>query len=222
MKQTCVLDADSILMGVSLELGGIKLVEWLSEIFDIYIPFFVIKSELPGASRDYELDITEICRILHKTKVNVIADEYFASCLKVIEKWLHKSSLNIDKGELSCLALSLYLSKIIRNFIFFISDDFRARDEAVDKFMNEQKIGMALSSPDIILYAFSRSRKLTSNQTLRAVLDFFTTMKAKKTLGKKKEYEMSYRQMCRRAGLEYGFCQQECFTAKQIYGMPNY
>lgn len=222
MKQMCVLDTDSVLIGVSLELGKIKLVGWLSEIFDIYIPSFVIKNELPGASGDYELDITEIRRILHKTKVKVIADEYFASCLKVTEKWLNKSNLNIDKGELYCLALSLFLSRVLRNFMFFISDDFRARDEALDKFMNEQKIGLTLSSPDIILYAFSRNRKLTSNETLQAVQDFFATMKVKKTLDKKKEYELSYLQMCRRAGLDYGFCQQECFATKQIYEMPNY
>lgn len=216
------MDTNSVLIGVSLELGGIKLIKWLSEIFDIYIPFFVVKNELPGASRDYELDITETRRILHATKVKAIADEYFVSCLNVTKKWLGKSRLDIDKGELSCLGLSLYLSRTLSNFIFLVSDDFRARDEALDKFVDEQKIGMALSSPDIILYAFSRTRTLSSTQTLRAFQDFFAVMKAKKILGKKKEYIMSFFEMCRKAGLDNGLCQQECFATKQIYPMPKY
>lgn len=205
-----------------MELAGHKLINWLSEIFDIYIPYFVLKEELPGASKDYELDITDIRRILHKTKVNVIADEYFGSCSKVTRKWLEKSELNIDKGEFFCLSLSLYLSRVLRDFIFFISDDFRARDEAVDKFVDEQKIGIALSSPDIILYAFSRARNLTSSQTLQTFQNFFATMKAKKILQKKEIYKTSFLQLCRKAGLSYDLCTHDCFSTRQVYPMPQY
>lgn len=216
MKQTCVLDANSILTGVSLELGGTKLVEWLSRIFDIYTPCFVVKKELPRASKDYELEITEIHHILQKNRIRIIADECFVSCVKVTEKWLNKSNLRIDEGELYCLALCLYLSKKFKNFVFLISDDFKARNEALDKFVNDQKIGFALSSPDIVLYAFSRNQNVTSDQTLLAVQDFFATMKVKKVLDKKEYYSLSYEQMCRKVGFIYGLCQQECYGKNQV------
>lgn len=222
MRQICVLDTDSILIGVSLELGGIKLIDWLSRIFDIYIPFFVIKHELKGASRDYELDIQEIRRKLHDIKVKVIADEYFDSCLKFIRKWLRKSKLDLDEGERFCLGLSLYLSRNLKDFIFLITDDFRARDEALDKFVDGQKIGVSLSSPDIILYAFARNREVSSAQTLRSFQDFFAKMRAKKILDKKQKYMKSYVQMCRKAGLDFHLCQQQCFSTQRISEMLNY
>lgn len=222
MRQICVLDTDSILIGVSLELGGIKIIDWLSRIFDIYIPFFVVKHELKSASKDYELDIQEIHRKLHDIKVKVIANEYFDSCLKVTRKWLKKSKLDIDEGERFCLGLSLYLSRNLKNFIFLITDDFRARDEALDKFVDEQKIGVTLSSPDIILYAFARNRAVTSAQTLSSFQDFFARMRAKKTLDKKRKYIESYVQICRKAGLDHRLCQQQCFSTQRINEMFNY
>lgn len=223
MRQICVLDTDSILIGVSLELGGTKIIDWLSKIFDIYIPFFVIKHELKGASKDYKLDIQEIRRKLHDIKVKVIVNEYFDSCLKVIRKWLNKSNLDIDEGERSCLALSLYLSRNQKNFIFLITDDFRARDEALDKFVYGQKIGVTLSSPDMILYAFARNRDVSSAQTLCSLQNFFARMQVKKRASeKKRKYMESYVQMCRKAGLAFHLCQQQCFSTQGINEMLNY
>jgi len=221
MKQICVLDADSILIGFSIELGTIKLIDWLSRIFDIYIPFFVIKHELGSASRDHEIDVEDIHRKLHHIQAKVIPDEAFDSCLKVTEKWLNKHNVRIDDGERFCLGLSLHLSRSLNNFIFLITDDLRARDEALDKFVNRQKIGATMSSPDIILYNFTRNRTVSSEHVISSFQNFFNKMPAKKTVDKKQEYMESFIEICRKAGLDSRLCGQECFSG-EIAPMPYY
>lgn len=222
MKQICVLDTDSIVIGMSVELGHIRLIDWMSRLFDIYIPNFIVRNELKSASMDYDIDIQEIRRKLCNIKVKVIADEYFDACIKLITKWLAKSRLDIDDGEKYCLGLSLCLSRNLRDFVFLVTDDFRARDTALDKFMDKQKIGVILSSPDVILYTFARNRHVTGSHTLSSFQQFFGKMEAKKILGKKQRYMESYEQICRKFGLDYRVCQQQCYSMGQIIGMASY
>lgn len=223
MKKICVLDADSIVIGFVLELGGIKLIDWLSRIFQIYIPFFVIKQELKKTSKDYNVDVEEIRRKLYALNVKVIANEYFSHCLDFAENWLNESDLSIDDGERFCLALSLYLSRNFNDFVFLITDDFRARSKALDEFVDMQKIGVALSSPDIILHSFARNRNISGDQTLRSFQDFFSKMPAKKTLYLeiKKRYMQFYERICRKAGLSRHLCTQQCFSGS-VVPMPHY
>jgi hypothetical protein len=221
MKQVCVLDTDSIVVGFFIELGTIKLIDLLSSIFDIYIPFFVIKDELRSALTDYEIDVEDVRRKLHHIQAKVIPNETFDSCLKVIERWLNKDKLNIDAGERFCLGLSLHLSRDLNNFVFLVTDDLRARQVALDKFVSRQKIGATLSSPDIILYAFARNRNISSDLVISSFQNFFGKMPAKKTADKKQEYMESFNEICRKVGLSNRLCTQECFSG-QISPMPYF
>jgi hypothetical protein len=214
MKPVGVLDTDSIAAGFFIEVGTTKLIDLLSSIFDIYVPYFVIKDELRSALTDYEIDVEDVRRKLYHIHANVIPNENFDSCSKVIEKWLNKGNLNIDAGERFCLGLSLYLSRVLNDFVFLITDDLKARQVALDKFVDRQKIGCTLSSPDIILYTFARNHNISTQHVIDSFQTFFSKMKAKKTANKRQEYVDSFNEICRKGGLNSRLCIQECFSGE--------
>jgi hypothetical protein len=102
-----------------------------------------------------------------------------------------------------------------------MTDDLRARQAALDKFVNRQKIGVTVSSPDIILYTFARNRNISRDHVISSFQDFFGKMPAKKTADKKQEYVESFNDICRKVGLDNRLCTQECFSG-QISPMPQF
>ena len=220
-KPFCVIDACSIVVLTHLEisdihLGGSRIRNSIMDYFTFFTPDFIINNEIENAMRKYEVVFENATPVDYLSKINKIEYDAYKCCLDVVNYWIDNKGIILkkeDEGEKRCLALSLYLSRNKNDNVFLLSDDKRARNKILDRFINSQKIGLSLSFPDLLLYMYFRIKFIKKEHILKSLQEYYRVLPARQILnGRRQEYMEWLRDACRDIGTERNYCNLECFN----------
>ena len=175
-KQCCIIDTISLVKLCRLELGNKRAIEWLLEDFCIFIPRKVfeegrrnIKNVNVGkeakAGNKYQKGKTphrniknvsiheerEDTKKFLKIAQDCVHNGNMDACIELISRCVQEQKFKIDEGEKIAAALALKMSLVHRQFIIFLTDDFRAI-EPLEKLLNIYKIGKVINSYDILIF----------------------------------------------------------------------
>jgi len=215
----CVIDTCALINLSIIEIAGKKIITYVKDFFEIYIPKIVAEKELPSTlhkmvtrgeiTEDEELSIRYL---IEHIKKEIVPESSVLECIKVCKKWYTKSGYYkypLGKGELSCLALALFLSRKEREHTLLVTDDLKARyEQGLNDFVIKQKIGIIYSTPDIILFLYGRKKEIKIVHVLGALNDFFNFIKERTYI--KEDYIKSINLFCRNFGISEGICSLNC------------
>jgi hypothetical protein len=161
-------------------MGGRSLLDLSCEIMEITLPEEVRTEIIRNfTKRDKETwehahdALVRLTRVIKKVDPN---------CLKFFEDWLRKHgagaplsvSRRIELGERQCAALGL--KEMIDGPISLnmaVTDDVSAR-VAMDAFFQRQGVGYAVSTPELIILLLNRIGRVTKDQAIRALNEYYT------------------------------------------------
>lgn len=158
-----VIDATSLTAICKVDMGDMRVIEWLIDESELYIT-----SEVLGeASRYIESSEDEEAENIYYEKLYDPVDknknkceEYADFCISKIENGGEK----IDSGEYSALCLALRMCFCHKKYVIYVTDDMDAY-EVVNKILCEHGRGHAMTGFEIIKsIGFSNRGKITINE----------------------------------------------------------
>jgi len=201
---TYVLDTNAIISLYLTELGGTKVIDKISV---IYIPDYVFREELLPAIRKESIDnLDSHCR--SRPNIEIVPTSEFSQCIKFVKSWMKAKfhHIPIHKGELFCLALSLFLSRKNKSFVILITEEKRETVKIIEEFMNLQKIGIILSPIELLISLYCREKFIKEHQIKLAIKDYKLRRKRVENINNRILSEL-----CRQKGFLEKYCSQECF-----------
>lgn len=202
-KGICVIDTCSLRSVSQIELGGVRIIERIYEVYDIIAPKTVLNEF--SQSEGYD-PATYYTRVMEEVSFNC--------CLEVIERWFNKNNLQKEYNQMAqadrhCIALALYMSRREKKMTVLLTDDFRATPW-IKEFFRAQKIGLTLSTPEIIIHIFTLFSAIGSDHVRYAINDFLNkTQIQNKSLSDSfwTEFDACCRRLCS------DFCNYPCIRA---------
>jgi hypothetical protein len=204
-----------------LDLGPKGLIDLVRERFEINVPDYLVKNEIPGKGSKYGAEARErIDGFIQGGGYEVIGNEKYRHCLDVTEKWLTKKGWigahhSIDEGERHCVGASLFLSRQRGKQISLITDDFKfIEDGKACEFFEEQGIGRIMTTLDLILHFYSTIRYIGRDQVQAAFQDFFNVLpfKEQNKMKTSRRYFTLLNERCRALGYSAQLCKMECLS----------
>ena len=189
-KPVCIMDTDSLLFSFKLNCPPKWAIDRINQQFDLFFPYKVFeeyKNDFAegrlSAYDDVRLDID----LFFKRKMNndrVITQEVYSNCLKFVKRWFNLKGKqleysNLGEGEKHCVALGLHLSRIKKEGLIVMTDDFRAINAGFDRFVIKQRVGLIHSLLGIMLFIYFVNRDISSSGILGIVNDYFHINQAK-------------------------------------------
>jgi hypothetical protein len=172
----CILDTSSLKHLARIEMGGKSLLDLLRETLEIILPAEVRSEVIRRFARDKEIWQFANDSLL---KLGSHVRTTDPDCVRFFEAWLRQHgevlsiSRRIEPGERHCAALGLQeviVAPVSLNIA--VTDDKSAR-VALNAFFNRQNIGHAVSTPDVILFLLNRIGRLTKDQAIRALNEYY-------------------------------------------------
>jgi len=158
-------------------MGGKSLLDLSREVLQIILPDEVKTEVIRRFTKDKEIwqaandHLVKLASDIRTTDI---------TCVKFFEEWLKEHSKvlsisrNIERGERHCAALALRESiDLPISLNIAVTDDKSAR-VALDAFFHRQNIGHSVSTPDLILLLLNRIQRLTKDQAIRALNEYYT------------------------------------------------
>jgi hypothetical protein len=173
----CILDTSALKNATAIEIAGRRLIEWANEIMDTRVPDEVIEEvkQKYQAHKDKWEDAYRFATQARKVGKSGKSMDFFDSWVK---KHRHPDgdlslARNLGKGERACASMALQLAVRRRtSFLNFTLIDDHARF-TLNEFYRRHAVGIAITTPDLILLILNRKRTITRNQATGAVMDFY-------------------------------------------------
>jgi hypothetical protein len=161
-------------------MGGKSLLDLSREIMEITLPEEV-RTEI---IRNFTKRDKETWEDAHDSLVKLRSDikKTDPKCLKFFEDWLRRHgagaplsiSRRIERGERHCAALGLKeMIDAPISLNMAVTDDVSAR-VAMDAFFHRQSIGHAVSTPELIILLLNRIGRVTKDQAIRALNEYYS------------------------------------------------
>ena len=177
-KNICVPDASSLLFAGQIELKGKEIFEWMLERYNFYISSEV-KDECFDKIQKKRVELINTQKFKNHVSQNVVSDIDYENCWKyLVEKCCKNQESEFPKqhpGEMSSLALSLYLNAKFARPIVLLIDDVPAM-KAFAKIIDDQKFAIQMSIPDIIISFFKSEPDLNENDTAASLQTYYNIM----------------------------------------------
>ena len=188
----CIIDSSSLKNATSIEVGGKRLIDWIQELLNIRIPQGIV-DEVKGKYRREKSKWEDAHRAVLELESQAVKSHKY---LKFVENWVeqHAQKLGVSRrlhlGEKHCAALALLSAARKRQgyLNFTILDDLKAR-RTLSEFLRRQGVGVALTTPELILLIRNRNTRMTRDLALRALADFYQINEDKKQVPLKPIYE---------------------------------
>jgi len=179
-RSTCVLDTSSLKHIARLEMGGKALLQLAQETLDIMIPDKV-RAEVTRNYVNRDKHIWEQAHFALKT-LSPKTRQADSDSVRFIGEWIqHHYKLGLEipiaheiqDGEKHCAALA-HENSLDESGLLSITivEDKKARI-AINAFFRRHVVGVAASTPDLILLLLNRIARVTKDQAIRTLNEFY-------------------------------------------------
>lgn len=183
-KPICIMDTDSLLFSFKLECPPVRAIDRISRHFDLYFPYKVLeesKNNIKGQNGRIYDDIKFDIDLFFKQKMKegrVYTEDAYSSCLKHVHRWFNLIGEQekyhiLGDGEKHCVALGLYLSRVKKENLIVMTDDFRAINAGFDIFVAGQRIGLISPLIGTMLFIYFINKDISEVRIRGIVNDYF-------------------------------------------------
>jgi hypothetical protein len=153
-KQCCIFDTVSLVKLCQIELGPKRAIEWLLEDFAVRIPEKVFADGKPYLSDDDD-ERTVFFGAVLPCVVDKADDTFEEYMSEHVERLSPDKRPQVDEGERVATALALELSRLCRQYVVFVTDDYRAKP-ILEGICDVDQIGVVRNAYDLLLFLSSR------------------------------------------------------------------
>lgn len=183
-KPICIMDTDSLLFSFKLECPPVRAINRISRHFDLFFPYKVLeesKNNIKGKNGRIYDDVKFNIDLFFKRKIKenrVFTEDVYSNCLKHIHRWFNlieeeEKYYTLGDGEKHCVALGLYLSRIKKESLIVITDDFRAINAGFANFVAGQRVGLISSLIGTMLFIYFINKDISELRIRGIVNDYF-------------------------------------------------
>jgi len=183
-RPVCILDTDTLLFSFKLDCPPNKVIHRLDQQFELLFPHKVQEEyenkRRQGTLREYDDVISDINLFLKKKndQKKVIEEHVYWHCLKHLKRFFNKMKMQkqyhtLGEGEKHCAALGLYMSRLTRDCVIVVTDDFGARKAGIDLFVYRQFVGLVRSLLSTMVFVYCVNTNIPDSRMLGLVNDYF-------------------------------------------------